>query len=227
MQRNKQDKDRGVIHIDVVEKSLRPSRLPPAGRKSEQNRGDSQAATATLRPIFNKKRASEDLSIKPVIQKKKPRLQTTSSTSPKSTFEHMKHWLTQASEGELSNLTNYLLNRKPKPSSPICRTPQETIPSNPKVVIEIPGRNVAEVESMLPRKEHRCGKLTDRWDVVPKDQYRRTIRVNGGQRQLHRTTTVRTTGGSLCDAIYEKAHSRSVITISVNNYISPRLVHFF
>ena len=55
MQRNKQDKDRGLIQIDVVEKSMRPSRLPSVGRKSEQNRGDSQAATSTLRPIFSKK----------------------------------------------------------------------------------------------------------------------------------------------------------------------------
>ena len=91
MQRNKQDKDRGLIQIDVVEKSMRPSRLPSVGRKSEQNRGDSQAATSTLRPIFPKKRASDDISTKPVIPKKKPRLQVTSSTSPKSSFEHMKH----------------------------------------------------------------------------------------------------------------------------------------
>ena len=41
MQRNKQDKDRSLIQIDVVEKSMRPSRLPSVGRKSEQNRGDS------------------------------------------------------------------------------------------------------------------------------------------------------------------------------------------
>ena len=45
MQRNKQDKDRGMLQINVTEKSLRPSRLPSAVRKSEQNRGDSQATT--------------------------------------------------------------------------------------------------------------------------------------------------------------------------------------
>ena len=90
MQRNKQDKDRGLLQIDVTEKSLRPSRLPTAGRKSELKRGDSQAASPVLRPIFPKKRSSEDLATKPVNPKKKTRLQTTSSASPRSTFEHMR-----------------------------------------------------------------------------------------------------------------------------------------
>ena len=89
MQRNKQDKDRGLIQIDVSENSLRPTRLPPAGRKPDQKRVDAQAASPTLRPIFPKKRSSEDLGTKPAIPKKKTRFQIT-STPPKSTFELMR-----------------------------------------------------------------------------------------------------------------------------------------
>ena len=221
MQRNKQDKDRSLLQIDVTEKSLRPTRLPPAGRKPDQKRGDAQAASSALRPIFPKKRSSEDLATKPTIPKKKTRFQTI-STPPKSTFEHMT-WLTQASEEELSNLTNYLVNRKPKLSIPVSNLPQEKGSSYPKLQVEISGQGVVDAETMLPRRERRRVKLADRWDFELKDQQKRTIKMDGGQRQSHRLSTDGSTGGNLCDVIYGKARSRFCVTQFVKRLYSFNL----